>query len=146
MKTDFQNFLEDARIVVLSMSNSRSKSISKIEELAEPILLHLALVAAYPDSSYQKHWRNELSAFLSRVCYYQAACKVSLSDSTVLQLVYERPLGTERDKAAALMLAKAHMKRGNLGHSPLPVVNSALYFSFPFKQFIITTMEDIKTL
>lgn len=132
MITRLQTLLEEARIIILGMSNPRSKSIRKIEGLAEPIMIHLALVAAYPRSTYQKHWRAEITSFMKRVRYYQLSCKVDIPDSVVLQLIYEHPLGSTKDKSLALELAKDHMERGFFMKPP--EADEENYLAFPFEE------------
>lgn len=41
MNSDFQNFIEDAKIFVLGMAKDRAKSLRKTEGLSETIRVHL---------------------------------------------------------------------------------------------------------
>lgn len=145
MKTHFRSFFEDALIKIFGKTTTLSKATREIDELAEPIMLHLALIAAYPGSVHQHQWSTVLDYFLSRVVYYQNSCKVEISESKVLQLVYDKPLGDLLGKAIALSRARTHIKKDQ-NSSAVEVENTAGYYTYPFKATLACRLKALQKL
>jgi len=74
------------------------------------IACHLFLVVAFPDAQEQNHWRKELRNYFTEVNRWWKRSSVSIPESAVLKLLYEEPLGTDRDKLITMDDAIDHMK------------------------------------
>lgn len=109
MKTDFQNFILDARIAILSMTVPRKEAIQRVRALADNLVLHLALIVSYPDNQEQKHWRKEVANFANQIGLSAKRSAVRLPDDLLLKLVYEEPIGTDKDKLAILQWMQRKM-------------------------------------
>lgn len=111
MKTDFQNFVLDARIAILGMSVKRREAINRVIAYRERIAEHLVLIAAYPEAQEQRHWRKELSAFGKAISRSIKLSRVELSVSFVTDLLYQVDLGLPSDRLIYLEWAQSKMNR-----------------------------------
>ena len=137
MSSDFQNFILDAKVAVLSMSIPRGEAIKKICSYQEILAEHLALIAAYPWAIEQRHWRKEVSAFANSVSKLSKLSKVNLSPSFVTDLLYQGYLGDSNSRKAHLEWAQHKMKRtADLDH----------YDNFNFRQVIHDMVVDPESI